>query len=88
MAVRLVNESLPNVMAWSWIEKESGTKFMLYKSTPGDTTPRLAMRGFSTEVVFPERYGSYDTAKEFKAWCERFVAEGQSGPRSTDDRSR
>lgn len=74
---RLTDESMPNVMAHSFLTDE-GTKITLFKSHPGDTSPRMQMHGQAMTVVNPERFGPYGTAKEFRAWCQAYVAEGAS----------
>lgn len=65
----------PNVEAYSYY-LDHGTKVTLYRSTPGDTAPRMQMRLQDDSLVNagfvekPERYGSHD---DFRAWCIRFA---------------
>ena len=66
--------TLPNVEAYSYY-LEHGTKCTLYRSTPGDTRPRMQMilqDGRTVDAGFvdnPERFGSYN---DFRRWCQRF----------------
>lgn len=69
----------PNVAAHSYT-LESGTTITLFKSFPGDTSPRMQMQPQGGNPVdcgaveSPERFGSYATTAEFAAWVERFAA--------------
>lgn len=67
----------PNVLTVSY-ELESGTTVTLFKSTPGDTTPRLAMQLPGSGAIDcgavenADRFGPHGTAEEFAAWAENF----------------
>lgn len=69
----------PNVLSRSYA-LESGTIITLFKSTPGDTSPRMQMQiadGNPVDcgaVENPDRFGPYGTREEFAAWVERFAA--------------
>lgn len=68
----------PNTIAFSYL-LETGTLVTLFKSTPGDTTPRMQMQiadGNPVDcgaVEFPDRFGPYSTSAEFATWVERFA---------------
>lgn len=68
----------PNVAAHSYT-LESGTTVTLFKSFPGDTTPRMQMQvpgGNPVDcgaVENPGRFGAFGTVEEFASWVERFA---------------
>lgn len=68
----------PNVLAHSYT-LDTGTLITFFKSTPGDTTPRMQMQlpdGDPIDcgaVEAPERFGPYETPAEFRSWVERFA---------------
>lgn len=70
----------PNVLSYAYV-LESGTIVTLFRSTPGDTTPRMQMQvpdGTPVDcgrVESPERFGAFGTAGEFAAWAKRFATE-------------
>lgn len=67
----------PNVLSVSYL-LDSGTTVTLFKSTPGDTTPRMAMKlpgGNQIDcgaVENADRFGPHSTAEEFNTWAENF----------------
>jgi hypothetical protein len=73
------DSAFPNAIAYSyWLEH--GTKITLYRSTPGDTAPRMQMtlqNGQYVNAGFvdnPERFGDHGTTRdEFRQWCQRFA---------------
>lgn len=70
----------PNVLSYAY-RLESGTVVTLFRSVPGDTTPRMQMQPEGGQAVDcgaidnPERFGPFGTPAEFEAWAQRFAAE-------------
>lgn len=84
----LINTSGPNVWAWTWWSPGSRNKvqWTIHRSVPGNTVPRLTLSNFNQPdkpvhvdcgpFDAPERFGSWSTFEDFKAYVEAFVAEG------------
>jgi hypothetical protein len=82
MSEHAVVYASPNVMAFTWRSDDGETQWTLYRTTPGDTGPRLQHVITATGQVFddgpivtPERFGPHGTtARQFAAWCAKFTS--------------
>ena len=80
---RLVAGHSPNVWAFSY-RVEGGTVVTIFKSTPGDTEPRLQMTRPGCPAADlgaidrPDRFGRFDTLTQFKRFVEAFRDDTQT----------
>lgn len=63
----------PNVLAWSYASPGEATVYTVYVAHPGGT-PRLQLRYEdgrydSVPITEPERFGRWDTPRNFAAWA-------------------
>lgn len=74
--------SAPNVQAFTYTS--AGSTYTIYRSTPGDTAPRMQCvnsGGYVSDwgaIVEPERFGPVgESLTDFDAWCRRFLEGGK-----------
>lgn len=76
--MQITEQRSPNVIAHSYT-LDTGTIVTIFKSSPGDTTPRMQMQMPGGDPIDcgpidnPERFGPYGTPVEFAAWVENFA---------------